>query len=592
MTDRVWAPKADRVELVVGDDRMAMHVTNEGWWVADREPRPGERYGFSLDGGPVRPDPRSRFQPDGVHALSQVVDPSSYAWQHGGFRAHPLAESVLYELHIGTFTPGGTLASAIERLDHLVDLGVTHASILPLNAFEGRHGWGYDGVLWMAPHAPYCGEEGPNAVRGFVDACHGRGLSVLIDVVYNHLGPSGNYLNEFGPYTTDAYRTPWGPAINLDGPGSDEVRRLVCDSALMWLDEYRFDGLRVDAVHAFHDRSATHLLEQLTDEVRALSAKQDRPLVVIAESDLNDPRVVTAHETGGLGCDAQWSDDFHHAVHAHVTGETRGYYADFADKASIAEALRHAYVYRGQRSEHRERTHGRPADHLPTDRFLAYIQNHDQVGNRAVGDRIGASASPDALRVAAAVMLLGPFVPMLFQGEEWNASTPFPFFADHDDEGLREAVRTGRRAEFASFGWDAEDIPDPEAPATYESAKLDWSERQRGRHATMLDWYRELIALRKRAGAVSGKAVSATRVSQDAEGQWLAFRVGDLIVACTLPGTQGRVEVPIGVLLDAGEALSELAVRSTEGVALAGESIVLTGVGCGAGLVDRATPLV
>ncbi len=588
MSYRVWAPKAERVELVLGDDRSPMREAGGGWWQSDEAAKAGDRYAFALDGGPPRPDPRSRFQPDGVHALSQIVDQSSYAWQHGDFRAPLLSEAILYELHIGTFTPGGTLASAIERLDHLVDLGVTHASILPLNAFEGRHGWGYDGVLWMAPHAPYCAGEGPDAVKRFVDACHGRGLSVLIDVVYNHLGPSGNYLGEFGPYTTDAYSTPWGPAINLDGPGSDEVRRLICDSALMWLDEYRFDGLRVDAVHAFHDRSARHLLEQLTEEVATLSARQERPLVVIAESDLNDPRVVTAREAGGLGCDAQWSDDFHHAVHARVTGETGGYYADFASAAGrpdpIAEALRHAYVYRGQKSEHRERVHGRPADHLTTDRFLAYIQNHDQVGNRAVGDRIGASASAEALRVGAALMLLGPFVPMLFQGEEWDASTPFPFFADHDDEGLRDAVRKGRRAEFASFGWDADEIPDPEDEATYASAKLAWEERDRGGHAAMLGWYRELIALRKRAG-VSGGCVSRTRVVEDAEGRWVAFRAGRLVVACTLPGAEGERRVPLDGLLDAGESLVELAVRSADGVRVSGAGVVIAGVGCGAGLI-------
>lgn len=585
MNYRVWAPRANRAELVRPRGKSAMAARDGGWWVSQEPATIGERYGFAIDGGPVRPDPRSRYQPEGVHAMSQVVDPGSYKWKNESFRGRPLEQAVLYELHIGTFTPGGTLASAIERLDHLVALGVTHASILPLNAFEGRHGWGYDGVLWMAPHAPYCGEEGPEAVKRFVDACHGKGLSVLIDVVYNHLGPSGNYLGEFGPYTTDAYRTPWGSAVNLDGPGSDEVRRLICDSALMWLEEYRFDGLRVDAVHAFHDRSAKHLLEQLNEEVAELSSKRDRRLVVIAESDLNDPRVVTASDSGGLGCTAQWSDDFHHAVHARMTGETGGYYADFGGTAAIAEALRHAYVYRGQKSGHRDRAHGRPTDHLTTDRFLAYIQNHDQVGNRALGDRIGSSASPEALRVAAALLLLGPFVPMMFQGEEWDASTPFPFFADHDDEALRDAVRTGRRAEFATFGWNPMDIPDPEDPATFESAKLNWDETGRSEHAPLLDWYRALITLRKRAGNLSGGLVSATRVAEDPGARWLAFRASRLVVALTLPGATGEIEVPVRALLDAGESLNDLAVRSTPDVRLSGDGVVISGVACGAGFV-------
>lgn len=541
---RLWAPAAERVDLVLPHRRAPMLPRPRGHWELDLpEAGAGTRYAFSLDGGPPRPDPRSHDQPDGVHGLSRVVEHSAYPWRIQRFCAPPLSAALVYELHVGTFTPEGTLDGAIHHLDHLANLGVTHVELMPINAFDGARGWGYDGVCWYAPHRAYTGADGPAAVKRFVDACHARGLAVLLDVVYNHLGPSGNYLGQFGPYFSEAYTTPWGPAINLDGPGSDEVRQFICGSALLWLRDYRFDGLRLDAVHAFHDRSAVHLLEQLTAQVRRLEAAESRPLVVIAESDLNDPRVVRSPESGGYGCDAQWSDDFHHALHAVLTGERDGYYADFGSLAQLGKALANAYVYDGCWSGFRQRRHGRPptsaAGALPGQRFLAYIQDHDQVGNRAAGDRLAAIVDDGRIKTAAAVVLLSPFVPMLFQGEEWGSRRPFQYFTDHQDPDLAEAVRRGRRSEFASSGWKPEDVPDPQDAETFRRSILDWAEPAEPRCAEVLRWYRRLAAIRREYPELADGRLDRVQVEFGEAAQWLAFRRGRIVAACNF-GNQPR----------------------------------------------------
>jgi maltooligosyltrehalose trehalohydrolase len=491
---RVWAPRAIRVEVELSAGRRSLEPAPRGYWVLP-EPGllPGVCYRLRLDGGPPLPDPRSGFQPEGVHGPSEWLEHTSFAWTDHGFMPRPLAHAVFYELHVGTFSAAGTFLAAIERLDYLVDLGVTHIELMPVVEFPGRRGWGYDGVYLFAPHRAY---GSPDDLKRFVDACHARGLAAILDVVYNHLGPDGNYLGHFGPYFTNEYATPWGHAMNLDGSGSDEVRRFFCDNALHWLEHYRFDGLRLDAVHAFHDRSAIPFVEQLSREVHDLERKVGRTKILIAESDLNDPRLIRSTEAAGLGLDAQWSDDFHHALHALLTGERGGYYADFGELADLVLALQHGYVYAGRYSEYRRRSHGRALGGVPLNRLLGYLQNHDQVGNRALGDRIGQCLSVPQLELAAALVLTSPFVPMIFQGEEWNATSPFCYFTDHTDAELGAAVRAGRRSEFAAFGWAPDDIPDPQAADTFARSKLRWEELQAPDHARLHAWYRALIRLR------------------------------------------------------------------------------------------------
>jgi maltooligosyltrehalose trehalohydrolase len=568
----VWAPEAERVELVTGAERRAMGRRGPngrgGWWTLDApDLGPGTDYAFAVDGGAPRPDPRSRWQPHGVHGPSRVPEPRPARTEGHGWRGFHLPSAVLYELHIGTFTPEGTFDAAIDRLDHVVELGATAVSLMPVNAFPGRHGWGYDGVALYAVHAPY---GGPAGLARFVDACHDRGLGVILDVVYNHLGPSGNYLGEFGPYFTERHDTPWGPAVNFDDRGSDEVRRFFLDNALMWLRDHDMDGLRLDAVHAIVDTSAVHILEELAEEVEALAARLGRPLWLIPESDLNDPRLLWSRERGGFGLHAQWSDDFHHALHAAVTGESTGYYGDFGSLHDIAVALRHAYVYGGRTSAYRRRRHGRPATGLGGHRFLGYIQNHDQVGNRAQGDRLSHIAGPELQKVAAALVLTGPFVPMLFQGEEWAASTPFQYFTDHEDPELADAVRRGRRGEFAAFGWDPEQVPDPQDPETFQRSKLNWDERSDAPHTDVERWYRELIAFRRAHDALRDGRLDAVKVATDETARTLVMERGDVVVCCNL-GEAAR-------FLDLGPgARMALQLATREGCGLEGGRLHLPG---------------
>ncbi|MFJ9032472.1 malto-oligosyltrehalose trehalohydrolase [Streptomyces sp. NPDC102274] len=515
-----------------------------GWWTAEAPAADGSRYGFALDGGPVLPDPRSRRQPDGPDGLSAVVDQSAYAWQTP-WQGRDLPRAVLYELHIGTFTREGTFDAAAERLAPLAELGITHVELMPVCPFPGTHGWGYEGVSLWAVHEPY---GGPAGLKRFVDTAHRLGLGVVLDVVHNHLGPAGNHLPRFGPYFTDTHHTPWGAAVNLDAPGSDEVRAYLLGSALAWLRDFRLDGLRLDAVHALADRRALTFLEELSTAVDALSAELGRPLFLIAESDLGDPRTTTPRRAGGLGLHAQWNDDFHHALHAALTGESQGYYADFAREplAALAKTLTRVFFHDGTYSSFRGRTHGRPVDRTrtPAHRFLGYAQTHDQIGNRALGDRLSATLSPGLLACAATLVLTGPHTPMLFMGEEWGATTPWQFFTDHPDPVLAEAVRTGRRREFAAHGWAAEDIPDPQDPATRERSCLDRSEAGKEPHARLLTWYRELIAVRRTHPDLSDPDLAAVRVAYDEEARWLAYRRGDLRVAVNLSGEPARI--PLG----------------------------------------------
>ena len=493
----VWAPRPERVDLVLdGGERRPMARHARGWWWLDVDGAGhGTRYGFALDGGPPRPDPRSPHQPDGVYGLSAVVDHDGFGWHDQGWRGIPLAGAVLYELHVGTFSPAGTFDGAIEHLSHLVDLGVDAVELLPVAEFPGARGWGYDGVDLFAPHHAY---GGPHGLKRLVDACHAAGLGVVMDVVYNHLGPAGNFLPELGPYFTDTHHTPWGDAVNFDAAGADEVRRFVVDNACMWLRDYHCDGLRLDAVHAIVDESSRHVLEELGEAVEALAAHTGKPLFAIAENDTNDPILVRSRDAGGHGLAAAWADDWHHALHHALTGESSGYYVDFTAPDALPKALQQAWVHDGTWSESRGRTHGRSPAGIDPHRFVVCAQNHDQVGNRALGERLTALVSHGRLHVAAALVLTTPFTPLLFQGEEWGASTPFQYFTDHPDPELGRAVREGRRSEFASFGWEPTTVPDPQDPATFERSRLDWAEPAKDDHAALLAWHRDLIALRRR----------------------------------------------------------------------------------------------
>jgi maltooligosyltrehalose trehalohydrolase len=535
----VWAPFAKNLSVSVNGVAHRMDGPHQngwwdGWWQRDvQDATPGTDYGLIIDDDPARyPDPRSQWQPNGVHKSSRLYDQAAFGWTDAHFQSIPLAGGIIYEMHIGTFTPEGTFEAAIARLDHLVDLGITHLELMPVAAFEGQHGWGYDGVALYAVHEPY---GGPDGLKHFVNAAHEKGLSVLLDVVYNHFGPSGNYTGKFGPYVVNSHHTPWGGGVNLEDAGSHEVRRFFIDNALMWLRDYHIDGLRIDAVHAFVDRSAIHFLEQLAIEVESLQASLARRFVLIAESDLNDPRVVNPREAGGLGIDAQWSDDFHHALFTVLCpGQKQGYYEDFGSLAQLAKALTATFVYDGIYSRYRNRIHGRPAGSLSQHRFLGYIQNHDQIGNRAFGDRISHIAGLDRAKMAAALVLLGPFIPLIFQGEEWAASSPFQYFANHQDPELARAVSEGRKEEFSTFGWNSASIPDPESPATFQSSKLEWNELLEPAHGEMLTWYRELIRLRRTNPCLNDPNPGNTFITFDEHQNWIRIDRGTISVICNL----------------------------------------------------------
>jgi maltooligosyltrehalose trehalohydrolase len=526
---RAWAPRPSRLELAAGGGRIPARAVERGWWAAGADvPDQGADYSWVVDGEPL-PDPRSPWQPAGVHGPSRTVDHAAFAWSDAGWRCPPLRDLVMYELHVGTFSPEGTFDGVIDKLDHLAALGVNAIELMPVAEFAGDRGWGYDGVDLYAAHHTYGGPEG---FKRLVDASHRRGIAVVLDVVYNHLGPEGNYLGRFGPYFTDRYSTPWGQAVNLDGADSDEVRDFFIENAITWCRDYHVDGLRLDAVHAIIDTSAVHLLEELRLRVPA-----DR--FVIAESDLNDPRLVESPERGGYGLDAQWADDFHHALHAVLTGEQSGYYADFGSLEQLAAALRGPYVYAGHYSRHRRRRHGRP-HRLPGDRFVVCSQNHDQVGNRARGERLAALTTFGRLKMAAALVLCSPFIPLLFMGEEWAASTPFIFFSSHGDPQIARATTRGRVEEFESFGWDPAEVPDPQDPVTYERSKLRWDEVAQDSHAEMLDWYKKLIRLRRTVPELRDGRLDTVDVR--VSGRKFELRRGPVIVRCDLDGDAVTIE--------------------------------------------------
>jgi maltooligosyltrehalose trehalohydrolase len=537
---RVWAPKAIKMELLTGKLRQAMLPDRSGWWKA-REPLVhGQDYSFLIDGHGPFPDPRSPWQPNGIHGPSRWLDHKRFEWNDQNWQPGPLSSSLIYELHVGTFTREGTFKAVTRRLDHLLDLGVTHIELMPVAEFSGKRGWGYDGVDLYAPHHVY---GKPEELKELIDICHTRGIAVILDVVYNHLGPAGNYLSRFGPYFTDRYLTPWGEAINFDGPESDQVRRFFIDNALMWLRDYHFDGLRIDAVHAILDRSALHFLEQLADEVSQLEAQLGRHLMLVAESDLNDPRIVRPAQAGGFGLDAQWNEDFHHALHAALTKEKQGYYADFGDLASLAKTLEKGLAYDGCYSVYRRRLHGRRAVDLKGQQMIGCLQNHDQVGNRALGERSSQLLSREQLKIGAALVLTSPFVPMLFQGEEWGASTPFYYFTAHEDSELAESVRQGRRKEFAAFDWPLDDIPDPQAMETYDRSKLQWEEILQEPHSEILSWHKKLIRIRRNYPALTSGRMDLVKVSFDQEQQWLIIERGSVIIVCNLNSQSQMVKL-------------------------------------------------
>ena len=535
---RVWAPAATTVELNI-DGEVVPLESSGGYWSTDREQRDGERYGYSIDGGAVLPDPRSRRQPDGVHGLSAVYDPGAFAWTDRSWKGRQLAGGTIYELHIGTFTPLGTLDSAIERLDHLVELGIDFVEVLPVNSFNGTHNWGYDGVLWYSVQETY---GGPAAYQRFVDACHARGLGVIQDVVYNHLGPSGNYLPQYGPYLHTESANTWGSSVNLD---EAEVRRYILDNAKLWLGEYHVDGLRLDAVHALVDTATPHVLKEMAEEVDALSAFVGRPLTLIAESDLNDASLVAPREANGTGLASQWSDDYHHALHVALTGETTGYYADFASLGALAKVATKGFFHDGTFSSFRGRDHGFPIDPVtPTWRLVTFSQDHDQIGNRAAGDRLTATLDAGQLAIAAVFTLCSPYTPMLFQGEEWGASTPWQFFTSHPEPDLGRATAEGRIAEFAAMGWDPATVPDPQDPKTFERSKLDWSELAGEEHARLLTLYRELIALRRTLPALTDPDFARLRASFDDDLRWFRLERDDVSIVANF----GESEVTLPVL--------------------------------------------
>jgi maltooligosyltrehalose trehalohydrolase len=549
-TFEVWVPEKT-VKLRLDGRDHDMERGENGWWRLDvPEAGPGTDYAFVLpDSDNALPDPRSLWQPDGVHGPSRVYDHSAFPWSDGSWTGRQLPGSVLYEMHVGTFTPEGTFDAAIERLDHLADLGVDLVELLPVSAFNGDRNWGYDGVCWYAPQETY---GGPDGLKRFVDAAHRKGLGVVLDVVYNHFGPSGAYAPMFAPYLSASGSNPWGAAVNLDGPLSDGVRRYIIDSVLGWLRDYHVDGLRLDAVHALVDDTAVNVLEQMAVEVESLSTHLGRPLSLIAESDLNDPSLITSRDAGGDGLHAQWDDDVHHVLHALLTGERQGYYGDFGSLESLETVLTGAYFHAGTWSSFRRRRHGRPINRatMPGHRFVAYLQNHDQIGNRAVGDRLSASLSPGLLKVGATLLFTAPFTPLLFMGEEWAASNPWQFFTSHAEPELAAAVRTGRRREFAPHGWAETDVPDPQDPATFERSKLDWSEPGKPGHAEILDLHKRLIALRRRHADLSDPRLDQVEVWHG--DQYAVMRRGHTAVAvnlATAPQTVSLPAVPSEVLL-------------------------------------------
>lgn len=543
VTFSVWAPRASSlaVRIIEGGVERAGAIRAElplerdeqGVWsvrAGQEKARAGDDYLFVLPDIGARPDPVSRWQPAGVHAPSRIVDPNAFTWTDQTWRGRSRGDLIIYELHVGTFTPEGTFAGVIGKLPYLRELGVTAVELMPVAAFPGTRNWGYDGVYLYAPHEAY---GGPNGLKRLVDACHQHGLALVLDVVYNHLGPEGNYLADFGGYFSDRYRTPWGGALNFDGPDSDEVRRFFVDNALYWLTEYHVDGLRLDAIHGIFDVGARPILREIADRFHAEAQRLGRSACLIGESDLNDPRVFRDAERGGYGLDAQWSDDFHHALHAVLTGARRGYFADFGEMGQLAKAIKESFVYDGQYAPHRRRRHGAPAARDAGEHFVIFIQNHDQVANGYQGRRLAEVAGPERQKVAAALLFSTPGLPLLFQGEERADPAPFDYFTSHTDPALAQAVRDGRHAEYLHLleeGADARDSTvwaDPQDEATFQRSKLRWDVVDDAAHADMLAFYGRLISLRRRLPAMHNNRKDLTRVHHDDVQRWIAIERRD-----------------------------------------------------------------
>src|SRR3954469_12855074 len=537
VTFSIWAPRADALTvrlLAPGGTEvraeLPMARADNGVFSA-RAPAElapvGSDYVYLLPGVGPRPDPVSRRQPAGVHGPSRIVASADFRWSDEGGRGLPLAELIFYERHVGTFSPEGTFAGVAAKLPYLRDLGVTAIELMPVVTFPGDRNWGYDGAALFAPHEAY---GGPAGLRQLVDACHAHGLALFVDVVYNHLGPEGNYLQDFGPYFTDRYQTPWGAALNFDGPDSDEVRRFFVDNALHWLIDYHVDGLRLAAIHGIFDFGARHILAELSDAFHDQAARLGRRAWLVAESDLNDPRVIQSTAAGGLGLDAQWSDDFHHAQHVLATGKRRGYFIDFGGAADLAKAISEGYVYDGQPSAFRRRRHGAPASGAPGERFVAFNQNHDQIANACQGRRLGQVVGLERQKVAATVLFSTPALPLLFHGEEYAEEAPFDYFTSHSDPALAEAVRQGRHHEYLHLleeGAEVGSWADPQAEETFQRAKLRWESLARSPHADMLAFYRALIALRRRLAPLHNGRRDLTRVLADEARRSVTIERGD-----------------------------------------------------------------
>ena len=523
----VWAPlvKNMAVKIISAPERLVpMERNDPGYWTATVSGLPpGTRYLYRLDNDRDRPDPASHFQPEGVHGPSEIVDHTTFPWQDTAWKGMPLPSMIMYELHIGTFTEEGTFDAAISRLAGLNELGINAIELMPVSQFPGSRNWGYDGVYPYAVQNTYGGPEG---LKRFVDACHNRGIVAILDVVYNHIGPEGNYVWEFGPYFTDKYRTPWGQAINFDGAFCDEVRNYFINNALHWVREYHLDALRIDAADGIFDLGAKHFLQELGEAVHLEAEALGRSVYVIPESDLNDVRVLNPTEIGGYGLDAQWNDDFHHALHTLITGELKGYYADFGKVEQMGKSLREGFIYSGDYSRFRKRRRGNDSKERPAHQFVVFSQNHDQVGNRRLGDRISKLASFEALKLAAGMVILSPSLPLLFMGEEYGEDAPFLYFVSHEDKDIIEAVRTGRKEEFKHFSWEDEP-PDPQSEETFRASKLDWQKRMQGHHHVLLGFYKLLIRLRREKPALSELDRSRLHVSVIPEANIITMRRWD-----------------------------------------------------------------
>ncbi len=492
----VWAPKSKKVELVINGEENPLELKQDeyGYWEAEiKNLKAGSKYMFLLDGELKRPDPASLSQPEGVHGWSAAVDQSDFSWTDHNRTPHQLSEMIIYELHVGTFTPEGTFEAIIDKLDHLLDLGINTIELMPIAQFPGERNWGYDGVFPFAVQHSYGGVA---KLKQLVDKCHQSGINIILDVVYNHMGPEGNYLNDFGPYFTDKYHTPWGSALNFDEGYSDHIRNFFLQNAMMWLKDFHFDGLRLDAVHAIMDNGPTHLLKELRQSADDLEKETGKPYVLIAESDMNDVKIISGYETGGYGLQAQWTDDFHHAVHTLITGETDGYYADYGHLKHLAKSFKQGFVYDGIYSEYRKKKVGTEPGEMNKHQFIVCIQNHDQVGNRMLGDRLSTIVSLEKLKLAAGIILISPFVPMLFMGEEYGEDQPFRYFVHHSDPDLIRAVQEGRSREFDSFKWQGE-VPDPQSETTFNNSKLNWDFKQEEQKISVFNYYKQLISLRK-----------------------------------------------------------------------------------------------